>query len=295
VPQFIPLPERALLVVAGKDAAHFLHNLLTANIETLAPGAMRSAALLTPQGKIITEMLVANAGEEGDAEGLFLLDVSIGYVDDLLARLAQYKLRAEVTIGHAPEATGVAVLFDAPDFASEDIYVFADPRHASLGKRLVGPTEALKAIAAGFEPAEPAAYHRRRVSLGVPEMGKDYPSIDAFPHEVLLDQLGGVDFKKGCYVGQEVVSRMEHRGTARTRALPVRFLNGFGVLGGAMVKAGEIVLGSIGESFGDRAIARVRLDRLEEAMASGAELVAGGVPIAASKPDFVSFPVPGAP
>lgn len=292
MPQFIPLPERSLLVVAGKDAAHFLHNLVTANIEKLAPGAMVPAALLTPQGKIITEMLVANAGEEGDAEGLFLIDVSFGYADDLLTRLAQYKLRAEVTIGHAPEGTGVAVLFDAPDFASEDIYVFDDPRLSGLGKRLVGPADALNAIGAGFEIADPAAYHLRRVSLGVPEMGKDYASIDAFPHEVLLDQLGGVDFKKGCYVGQEVVSRMEHRGSARTRALPVRFLNGFGVLGGAAVKAGDVVLGSIGESFGDRAIARIRLDKLEDALNSGTEVVAGGVPIKATKPDFATFDVP---
>ncbi|MGL5446500.1 MAG: YgfZ/GcvT domain-containing protein [Rhabdaerophilum sp.] len=292
MPQFIPLPERSLLVVAGKDAAHFLHNLVTANVEQLAPGMMISAALLTPQGKIITEMLIANAGEEGDDEGLFLIDVSFGYAEDLLTRLAQYKLRAEVTIGHAPEGTSVSALFDAPDYVSEDIYVFADPRHAGLGKRLVGPADALKAIGAGFEIGEPKAYHLRRVSLGVPEMGKDYPSIDAFPHEVLLDQLGGVDFKKGCYVGQEVVSRMQHRGTARTRALPVRFLNGFGVLGGATVKAGETVLGSIGESFADRAIARIRLDKLEDALQSGTEIVAGGVPIEATKPDFATFEVP---
>jgi folate-binding protein YgfZ len=294
VPQFISLPERALLVVAGKDAAHFLHNLVTANIEKLAPGTMTSAALLTPQGKIIAEMLIANAGEAGDEEGLFLIDVSFGYADDLLTRLAAYKLRAEVAIGHAPEGTGLAVMLDAPDYASEDIYVFDDPRHAELGKRLVGPRDVLETISAGFERAEPAAYHLRRVSLGVPEMGKDYPSIDAFPHDVLLDQLRGVDFRKGCYVGQEVVSRMEHRGSARTRSLPVRFLNGFGVLGGATVRAGDVAIGSIGESFGDRAIARLRLDKLADAIESGTEIVAGGVPIAASRPDFVTFEVPGA-
>lgn len=294
MPQFIPLPERALLVVAGKDAAHFLHNLLTANIESLAPGALRPAALLTPQGKIIADMLVANAGEEGDAAGLFLLDVNFGFAEDLLARLAQYKLRAEVTIGHAPEGTGVAALLDAPDFSSEDIYVFDDPRHANLGKRLIGPRDAFAEVGSGFEAGEPAVYHRRRVSLGVPEMGKDYLALEAFPHEVLLDQLGGVDFRKGCYIGQEVVSRMEHRGTARTRALPVRFLNGFGVIGGAMVKAGETPLGSIGECFGDRAIARIRLDRLEEALATGTEVTGGGVPLAVLRPDFIRFDVPGA-
>ncbi|MCA3639101.1 MAG: folate-binding protein YgfZ [Methylobacterium sp.] len=293
--QFIPLPERRLLIVAGKDAAHFLHNLLTANIETLKPGQMRPAALLTPQGKIIAEMLVANAGEEGDAEGLFLLDVASGFADPLLEKLGQYKLRAEVSLGHAPAGTAVAVLLDPPDFASDEVYLFADPRHADLGLRLVGPEAMLAAIGQPFERASPEAYHLRRTRLGVPEMGKDYAALDAFPHDVLLDQLAGVDFRKGCYIGQEVVSRMEHRGTARTRALPLRFANGFGVIGGCAVIAGDRAIGTIGECYGDRAIARVRLDRLEEAMASGQSLTAGGVPVVFEKPGFVRFAIPGIP
>jgi hypothetical protein len=293
VSQFIPLPERRLLIVAGKDAAHFLHNLLTANIETLKPGTMRPAALLTPQGKIIAEMLVANASEDGEAEGLFLLDVGAGFADPLLEKLGQYKLRAEVTLGHAPAGTAVAALLDAPDFQSDEVYIFADPRHAGLGVRLVGPEAVLAGLAKGFEQADAGAYHLRRVGLGIPEMGKDYPSLDAFPHEVLLDQLAGVDFRKGCYIGQEVVSRMEHRGTARTRALPLRFTNGFGGIGGAAVMAGDRQIGSIGECFGDRAIALVRLDRLEEALTSGQSLTTGGVPVAFEKPDFVRFAVPG--
>lgn len=293
MPQFIPLPERSLLIVAGKDAAHFLHNLVTANIETLKPGEMRPAALLTPQGKIIAEMLVANAGEEGDAEGLYLLDVAAGFAEPLLEKLAQYKLRAEVTLGHAPSGTMVAVLLDAAGFATEEVYAFADPRHAGLGLRLVGPEGALAAIGQGFEQGRPGDYHQRRAKLGVPEIGKDYASLDAFPHEVLLDQLAGVDFRKGCYIGQEVVSRMEHRGMARTRALPLRFTNGFGVIGGAPVMAGDRAIGEIGECFGDRAIARIRLDRLEDALAGGASLTVGGVTVAFDKPDFARFPVPG--
>lgn len=293
MPQFIPLPERSLLIVAGKDAAHFLHNLVTANIETLKPGEMRPAALLTPQGKIIAEMLVANAGEEGDTEGLYLVDVAAGFAEPLLEKLAQYKLRAEVTLGHAPAGTMVAVLLDASEFATDEVYAFADPRHAGLGLRLVGPEAALAAIGQGFAQAGAEIYHQRRARLGVPEIGKDYTTLDAFPHEVLLDQLAGVDFRKGCYIGQEVVSRMEHRGTARTRALPLRFTNGFGVIGGAPVMAGDRAIGEIGECFGDRAIARIRLDRLEDALAGGASLTVGGVAVAFDKPDFARFPVPG--
>lgn len=291
--QFIPLPERRLLIVAGPDAAHFLHNLLTANIETLKPGMMRPAALLTPQGKIIAEMLVANAGEEGEAGGLYLIDVVAGFAEPLLERLAQYKLRAAVTLGHAPAGTSVAVLLDAPEFSSEEVYVFADPRHAGLGLRIVGPEAALAGIGKDFAQGKAEAYHAQRARLGVPEMGKDYASLDAFPHEVLLDQLAGIDFRKGCYIGQEVVSRMEHRGTARTRALPLRFTNGFGVLGGAPVMAGDRIIGEIGECFGDRAIARVRLDRLEEVLAAGEPVTAGGVVVEFRRPDFVRFATPG--
>jgi folate-binding protein YgfZ len=293
-PRFIPLPERSLLVVAGPDAAHFLHNLVTAGIETLAPGMMRPAALLTPQGKVIVEMLIANAGEPDEPDGLFLIDVAQPFAEDLLARLVQYKLRAEVTLGHAPAGTGVAVMLDQPDFASEEIYVFDDPRHAGLGKRLVGPMEQLHRIGSDYGAETAAFYHHRRVRLGIPEIGKDYAPQSTFPHEILLDQLGGVDFRKGCYVGQEVVSRMEHRGTARTRALPVRFEGGFGVVGGSGILAGERALGSVGESFGDHAIGLVRLDRLAEAIAAGETIRAGGAPIVIEQPDFVRFAVPQA-
>ena len=123
-------------------------------------------------------------------------------------------------------------------------------------------------------------------------MGRDYMQNDLFPHEALLDQLGGADFRKGCYIGQEVVSRMEHRGTARTRALPVRFRNGFGVIGGLEIKAGDRVLGRLGESIGDMAIGLIRLDRLEDAYRDGADITGGGVPLDVIVPDFVRFVVP---
>jgi len=288
-------PEnRTIIAIGGADAAHFLNNLLTANIETLAPGAGVPAALLTPQGKIIAEMLVFNASDE---EPLFLVDVGRGFAEDLVAKLTTYRLRAAVSIDRLGDPATAMVSLDSDGRAEifgEDFYTFKDPRHPSLGHRLYGPTETLKAIADRLGSAQPAVYHLRRAELGIPEAGQDYIPSDRFPHEVNLDQLGGIDFRKGCYIGQEVVSRMEHRGSARTRSLPVRFLNGFGVLGGATVRAGDVAIGSIGESFGDRAIARLRLDKLADAIESGTEIVAGGVPIAASRPDFVTFEVPGA-
>jgi folate-binding protein YgfZ len=283
----IPMPERAVIAVAGQDAAHFLHNLLTANVERLQPGSGTLAALLTPQGKIIADMLVFNASDETDP--LYLIDVAQAFAEDLAARLVKYRLRAAVTIDVLGPPVAVRVCLDCPAIAGETFYSFADPRDAALGQRLYGPADELAAATAGYGLAPPEAWHARRVALGIPEAGKDYVALDAFPHEANLDQLGGVDFRKGCYIGQEVVSRMEHRGTARTRALAARLLNGFGVAGGAEVTAGERVIGKVGESYGDRSVAIVRLDRLAEAEAAGQTVAAGGVPVELALPAHARF------
>lgn len=286
VPATIRLDDRALIAVAGAEAAHFLHNLVTSDIEGLKPGEGRLAALLTPQGKIIADMLVLNASDE---EPLYLIDVSRGYADDIMRKLALYRLRAQISIDLLPAETAIAVCLDAPPVTGESFYTFTDPRAAALGQRLYGPADAIDAATAGFAKLDAGAFHTRRVALGIPEGGKDYLPIDIFPHEANFDQLGGVDFRKGCYIGQEVVSRMQHRGTARTRALGVRFLNGFGVVGGAEIRAGEKVIGRIGESFGDRAIGFIRLDRLADAVASGETIQSGGVPVEIEKPRYASF------
>jgi folate-binding protein YgfZ len=289
-PRAIFLPDRALIAIGGKDAGHFLHNLLTANIEALQPGAGTAAALLTPQGKMIAEMLVFNASDGEDA--LYLIDVMRGFSDDLATRLTRYKLRAEVSIDILGEPVAVAVALDTPAPGGEDFYTFADPRAAGLGHRLYGPRESLAAAIATLPPGEIADYHARRVGLGVPEAGQDYLPADRFPHEVNLDQLGGIDFKKGCYIGQEVVSRMHHRAAARTRAMITRCLNGFSVDGGVPVKAGERLLGTVGECYDTRAITILRLDRLAEALATGAAITVGGVEAEISLPGYAKFALP---
>jgi hypothetical protein len=286
IPVAIALPERALIAVSGADARHFLNNLVTADIEGLAPGHGTLAALLTPQGKIIVEMLALDASDD---EPLFLIDVATAFAEDLHERLTRYKLRAHVAIDRLGADVGVMTCLDCPPVTGEDFYTFADPRHTSLGQRLYGPVGSLTAATAGFASGEAGMYHARRVALGIPEAGRDYVASDTFPHEANLDQLGGVDFRKGCYVGQEVVSRIEHRATARTRTLAARLLNGFGVLGGAEVRAGERVIGRVGESFGDRTVAIVRLDRLEEARAAGESISAGGVPVELTIPAYARF------
>lgn len=283
-------PEnRTIIAIGGADAAHFLNNLLTANIETLAPGAGVPAALLTPQGKIIAEMLVFNASDE---EPLFLVDVGRGFAEDLVAKLTTYRLRAAVSIDRLGDPATAMVSLDSDGRAEifgEDFYTFKDPRHPSLGHRLYGPTETLKAIADRLGSAQPAVYHLRRAELGIPEAGQDYIPSDRFPHEVNLDQLGGIDFKKGCYIGQEVVSRMEHRGTARTRTMILTTRNGFGLLGGLDVRAGETLIGKAGESYGSTLLAQLRIDKLSDALESNIDVTAGGVELNIRKPEYAKF------
>ena len=135
-------------------------------------------------------------------------------------------------------------------------------------------------------------YEAHRIALGVPQGGIDFKYGDAFPHETDMDQLGGVDFAKGCYVGQEVVSRIEHRGTARTRAVPIRY-DGAAPEAGAAIMAGERQVGTMGSAMGGRGLALLRLDRVADALALGEPLTGGGVPIHLVKPDWARFAFPG--
>src|SRR5262249_48690713 len=137
-----------------------------------------------------------------------------------------------------------------------------------------------------------AAYEAHRLALGVPRGGFDFIYGDAFPHETDMDQLAGVDFAKGCYVGQEVVSRIEHRGTARKRVVPIAY-DGIAPEAGMPVMAGEKQLGTLGSTAGGRGLAMLRLDRVEDALAAGPPLVAGRATIRLGRPDWARFAWPG--
>ena len=275
------LPARTLLHVSGKDAAHFLHNLLTNSVEGLTEGEAAYAALLTPQGKIIGDIFVL-----ARADG-FLLDVPVDRAAELTKRLTLYKLRAAVTIAPVENGRVLAVWdTDAPPPGA-----CADPRLAELGFRL--PVETPDAPVAAEAIASDAEWHAHRILLGVPEGGVDFLYDDAFPHEADLDQLNGIDFAKGCYIGQEIVSRMEHRGTARTRTVPVT-VEGAAPPPGTEVRAGDKPAGALGSSANGRALARLRLDRVEDALAANDGLSAGESTLAlAPKPAWVRFRYPG--
>ncbi len=267
------LSDRGIVRVEGEDAAAFLQGLLTNDVEALGAGEARYAALLSPQGKVLFDMLAVRVPSESGAA--FLLDCAAAQAADLAKRLGFYKLRARVAVADASAELGVAAAWgDAPEAAPGAI-VFADPREPRLGWRIILPRAEAQAIGeAGL-----VAYEALRIGLGIPKGGVDFAYGDAFPHDADLDLINGVDFKKGCFVGQEVVSRMEHRGTARKRVVRVT-LSGEAPPPGAPVLDGELPVGALGSSSGREALAMLRLDRAEEARAAGRPLSAGGVAVA---------------
>jgi len=268
------LDDRAVLRVSGPDAGAFLQGLITNDIGLLATQPAIFAGLLSPQGKVLFEFLVVKAGDA------LLLDVATDAAEDLAKRLAMYKLRAKVEISD-PDDWHVLSLLDAQ---YSDSNGFDDPRLARLGKRDLSP------LAVGFETSS-LDYHAHRISLGMPEGGKDYAFGELFPHEAMFDQLNGVSFTKGCYVGQEIVARMQHRGTARSRFLIVDADAPLPSLS-TPVLAGDKPLGQMGSNAGKQGLALIRLDRLADAYAAKAQITAGGIPIRLTKPAYASFEVP---
>jgi len=254
------LKDRGVVRIGGSDAALFLHGLVTADIESLTDGGTTFGGLLAPQGKILFDFV---AHRRGDA---FLLDVPAEAVADLVKRLGFYRLRAAVEIDDLSAETAVVVDLGA-DAPADGVGIPADPRLAALGTRTLAPS-------AETTGDSTAAYHERRIPLGIAEAWRDYPSADVFPHEANFDYLSGVSLVKGCYVGQEVVSRMQHRGTARKRFIPCR-LEGAAIELGTEITVDGRKVGRTGSAGGGYQLALLRLDRIGEVGAGNAPLTAG--------------------
>lgn len=282
----VHLADRGVVRVSGEDAKTFLDNLITCDLDRVSEHTARLGALLTPQGKILFDFLVFQAPQE--IGGAYYLDVLKVFAPDLAKRLGFYRLRAKVAIEDLSESLGLVAGWDAPRPDDEVGLVVEDPRLPALGWRAI--VAAQDAAALGTDPAE--AYHAHRIALGVPEGGRDFLFGDAFPHETLMDQLNGVDFDKGCYVGQEVVSRMQHRGTARTRIVPAVYEGGFAADVGVEVTAGEKALGKTGTGANGRGLLMIRLDRAADAIGAGETIRAGGIPVRLEKPSWIRFPFP---
>jgi len=285
------LPDRGVVKVSGEDARRFLNGLVTNDMDKVRPGSSRFAALLTPQGKIIADFIIAEATEEDG--GGFFLDCPRALSPMLVEKLSFYKLRAKVAVEDRSDTLAVMAFWDGAG-TSEDGLSYPDPRLPSLGTRTILPGDLAAEAAAnlGARLAGHEAYDAHRIALGVPRGGEDFSYLGTFPHEADMDQLGGVDFGKGCYVGQEVVSRVEHRATARSRVVPIAYED-HSPDPGLSVMAGERQIGSLGSTAKGRGLALLRLDRVEDALQSGTPLTAGGIAIRPVKPDWATFPWPG--
>jgi folate-binding protein YgfZ len=274
-PKMVLLRDRGVIRVTGADARKLLQGLITNDMAKLDRQPAIHAGLLTPQGKILFDFFVVRAPDG------YLLDV--GKADELIRRLTLYKLRAAVVLEDFSPTHRVAASWDGPPPEIAGAVVFPDPRLAALGHRIIA-CEDTAPLAAN---ATDSQYHAHRIALGVPEGGKDYAFGDTFPHEALFDRLDGVDFDKGCFVGQEVVSRMEHRAIVRKRVVPV---HGAGPLPepGTPIKAGEAVIGTLGSAAGPVGLALLRLDRAAEARSKGQSLLVGHVPLTIEGPELAA-------
>ncbi|MEO6840141.1 MAG: folate-binding protein [Bradyrhizobium sp.] len=283
------LPDRGVVKVSGEDARDFLNGLVTTDVTLVRPGLGRFGALLTPQGKITTDFLITEvpAGHGGG----FLLDTPRALAKGLADKLGFYKLRAKVAVENLSDSPdlskslGVMAVWDGEPAVKPDLS-FADPRSAALGWRILAPEGLAPKVAAliGADLVDSTGYDAHRIVSGVPRGGLDFIYGDAFPHETNMDRLHGVDFDKGCYVGQEVVSRMQHRGTARTRTVRV-LLDGPAPEAGTTVLAGDKSVGTMGSSANGAGLALIRIDRAAEALQAGTALTSGGLNIRVADPD----------
>jgi tRNA-modifying protein YgfZ len=277
------LGDRGVVKVTGEDARNFLNGLVTTDLTQLAPGLGRFGALLTPQGKIIVDFLITEA-PAGHGGG-FLIDCPRALAKGLADKLGFYKLRAKVAVENLSDSLGVIAAWGGEPVIKPDL-AFADPRDAALGWRILAPQDLAQKVAdlVGAELVDSAAYEAHRIASGVPRGGLDFIYGDAFPHETNMDRLHGIDFDKGCYVGQEVVSRMQHRGTARTRTVRVT-LDGAPPEAGSPVLAGDKPVGTMGSTSGQNGLALIRTDRATDALDAGLALTAGGLGIRLADPD----------
>jgi len=306
------LLDRRLIEVKGEDASAFLQGLITTDMARLGEGAMMAGALLTPQGKILFDFLV------GKKQDSFFLDTPDVVADSLLKRLSLYKLRSNVDIIlHAPVVAmiGYHLLEQFSDQVCSGFRTKNCGENKQLRRRL---NDSIKSHSALETPAQliftddrlcvehpvirlyvPASeispfrkeWDRLRIAQAIAESGMDFALGEVFPHDINLDQIGGLSFNKGCYIGQEVVSRMQHRGTARRRLLLAQAQQHLPA-SGSVIEAGGKPIGTLGSSLEGRGLALVRLDRAKNALDKGQVMSAEGVEITLIFPERVNFTYP---
>ena len=248
------IPSRAVISLTGADTLALLERTVTHSVADWASGDVRFGGLLTPQGKIIADYL-ATRTEDG-----VLIDVHIDARDDLMRRLRMFRLRADVSIEPRDDLNVLSSDAGAPD-----------PRHKDLPRRF---------LIQSSPDSICDAYNTQRLMAGVPEWGSDYRAAEVFPTDVNMDVMGGLDYSKGCFVGQEVASRMKRRGTIRKRTLVI---HGEGLQIGDKILAGDVPVGDITSCKNGLGLARIRLDRAE-----GQSLTVDGAPVSLDLPDWLA-------
>jgi hypothetical protein len=291
------LEERGLLAVSGPDASAFLQGLITNDVDKVTPERAIYAALLTPQGKFLYDFFVAELG------GRLVLDCEGARLAELERRLTLYRLRADVVLEDLGPGWRVAALIGAgalrplglePEpgqaIALGHGIAFTDPRLAAIGGRAILPSESAPATleGQGLARAEAADYDRARLAAGLPDGSRDMIVEKATLLESGFDELAGVDFKKGCFVGQELTARVKYRGLVRKRLMPVA-VEGPLPAPGTPIMAGERRAGELRSGRDGAAIALLRLDEVERAKESGVALTAGEARVSPLKPDWASY------
>lgn len=265
------LPDRGVLAVTGADAGKLLQGIVTNDMQKLGEAAALHAGLLSAQGKIQFDFFIVRKGDG------YLIETAHSAVAGLKQKLMLYRLRAAAEIEDVSSDYSVAAAWNAADedgAHSAHTIVFPDPRAPGLGNRyLASLASNWRKDLADAEVATRDDYDAHRVGLGVAEAGSDFPLGDTFPHEANYDLTGSVSFRKGCYVGQEVVSRMQHKTVVRKRVVRV---SGGKLEAGQSVQLGEAVIGTVGTVAAGKALALVRLDRIAEAIDKGQPITAGG-------------------
>lgn len=287
------LSDRAVLRLSGADTRKLLQRLITVDFDDVSPERAGYGALLSPQGKIMFDFFVAETGNG------YLFDCAASKKDELVKRLIFYRLRAKMEIEDLSERFKVLAIWGGGDEglgadagaarAFDGGVLYRDPRVAEMGVRAMVPRD----LVISGESVPEADYHAHRIAVGVADSDRDLASGDLFPHEANFDQFHGVDFAKGCYVGQEVVSRMEHRGTgARKRIVPI-LARGGSLTPGETLMAGDKAIGEVLSAGGVQALALVRLDRAESALGADEVLkTSNGVEVVLQQPSWARYLVP---
>lgn len=287
---FCLLSQRSVIAVGGADRVDFLQGLVSNDIARVTPHHAVWAALLTPQGRFLNDMFVAD-----DGAGTLLLETERERAAGLVRKLSMYRLRSKVTVEDRAEALEVAVAW-GPDAAAlvplGGAVAFADPRLPELGVRVIAPAGTIAGLleALGFASVAPQAWDEHRLALGVPDGSRDLPVEKALLLENGFDELNGVDWQKGCYMGQELTARTKYRALIKKRLFPVRVEGPLPPPGATVHQAGEEV-GELRSGAGDRALALLRLD----AVRSGTPLSAGDARLVAEIPSWMRLPEASAP